>query len=150
MQHRPIMLAALLALSTAFLLPSLARAQIVPGHEPGVGVSQPASDRASNMAVQHPTDTIAPTLPDPGLGQDGQPYAYLKAAHEALAHGRTGVAQQALEMAETRALDRVVPPDEEIRRSRTDRIADIARARAALGEGDLKRAMSLIEFALAQ
>ena len=43
---------------------------------------------------------IAPALPMPDVGEDGPATAYLRAAEAALATGRTGEAQQALEMAD--------------------------------------------------
>ena len=59
------------------------------GHVPGVGVSLPRSDRASNI---RPSDTrpVAPTLPAPAVGADATVRTYLRAARTALVAGRTG------------------------------------------------------------
>jgi hypothetical protein len=119
-----------------------------PGHVPGVGESLPQSDKASNIA---PTDTrsnIAPTLPSPGIGADAAPSDYLKAARASLVAGRTGEAQQSLEMAETRALDRSVVADQAGTPSNSKLVSQIGDARRALGNGDSKHAIELIDSAL--
>jgi hypothetical protein len=120
-----------------------------PGHVPGVGASLPMSNAASNITPSDTRSTIAPTLPTPGVADGEGPHAYLQAARDALSRGQTGLAQESLERAETRVLDRSVAP------SRADepaqgRLAGIIRdARMALGAGDRARAMSLIDQALA-
>src|SRR5579862_2271701 len=80
-----------------------------PGNDIGTGESLRLSNRAGNIGPQDTRSEIAPNLPSPSVGQDSPPAAYLRAARTALLQGRTGEAQQALEMAETRALDRSVP-----------------------------------------
>ena len=80
-----------------------------PGNEIGTGSSLPFSDRASNITPQDTTSVIAPNLPSPPLGANASVRDFLTAARSALVQGRTGEAQQSLEMAETRALDRSVP-----------------------------------------
>ena len=67
-----------------------------PSHELGVGESLPRSHKANN---------IAPTLPRPAVGENATTQDYLRAV---LAAGHTGQAQQALDTAETRVLDRSV------------------------------------------
>ncbi len=120
-----------------------------PGHVPGVGTSYPLSSSASNIGPGDTRSTIAPTLPSPAVPDGDGPHAYLKAARDALSAGKTGLAQESLEMAETRVLDRSVAP------SRADepsqgRLAGLIRdARMALGAGDRARAISLIDQALA-
>jgi len=119
-----------------------------PGHEPGVGVSLPQSNKASNIG---PTDTgsnIAPTLPQPALGADATTQDYLRAARAALTAGRTGQAQQSLEMAETRALDRSVAQGQTNTPSDSQLVARIRDARHALGSGDRTHAIQLIDLAL--
>src|SRR5262249_42495878 len=73
------------------------------------GPSLPPSDGASNIGPDDTRSSIAPVLPSPVVGEDAPVQAYLQAARSALVAGRTGEAQQALEMAQTRALDRSVP-----------------------------------------
>ena len=120
-----------------------------PGHVPGVGTSLPLSNNASNITPGDARSPIAPTLPSPAVGDTGGPHIYLKAARDALTAGKTGLAQESLEMAETRVLDRSVAP------SAADvpaqgRLAGLIRdARMALGAGDRARAISLIDQALA-
>ena len=80
-----------------------------PGDEIGTGASGPFSNNASNIGPQDTTSTIAPNLPAPDVGPNAPPRAFLVAARSALLAGRTGEAQQALEMAVTRTLDRSVP-----------------------------------------
>lgn len=119
-----------------------------PGHEPGTGESLPLSNKASNIA---PTDTrsnIAPTLPQPAIGDNATTGDYLKAARAALVAGRTGQAQQSLEMAETRALDRSVAQDQTNTPSDSQLVARISDARHALGSGDRTHAIQLIDLAL--
>ena len=69
----------------------------------------PTSNKASNIGAADTASPIAPALPSPDLGPGAPPLAFLHAARAALATGRTGEAQQALEMAETRLLDRSTP-----------------------------------------
>jgi hypothetical protein len=119
-----------------------------PGHVAGIGASLPRSDKASNIGSADTRSSIAPTLPASEVDEDAGPYDYLRAARAALVAGRTGQAQQSLEMAETRSLDRsvargqVAPIDSRF----VSRIQD---ARHALGDGDSAHAIELIDLALA-
>jgi hypothetical protein len=119
-----------------------------PGHEPGVGVSLPRSDNASNIARGDTRSAIAPTLPASGAGDSAATSDYLKAARTALVAGRTGQAQQSLEMAETRALDRSVPQGQVGTPSDSPVVGRIQDALRALGGGDKARAIQLIDLAL--
>ena len=80
-----------------------------PGNVIGTGSSLPRSNRASNITPSDTRSSVAPNLPSPPIGENASPRAYLIAARGALAAGRTGEAQQSLEMAQTRLLDRSVP-----------------------------------------
>ena len=71
-----------------------------PGGEIGTGASGPFSNNASNIGPQDTRSTIAPNLPAPDVGPNAPPRAFLVAARSALLAGRTGEAQQALEMAD--------------------------------------------------
>jgi len=77
-----------------------------PGQEIGVGQSMPMSNHASNIVPHDTRSNIAPTLPASSAGEGAQTREYLRAARASLVAGRTGQAQQSLEMAETRTLDR--------------------------------------------
>ncbi len=79
-------------------------------HQPGTGESGPASAQASNIDGADTHSTIAPHLPSPGVGENASPDRYLKVADQALKAHKSGEAQQALEMAETRLLDRSTGP----------------------------------------
>ncbi len=119
-----------------------------PEHEPGVGASYPLSNRASNIRSSDTHSVLAPTLPTPALGPDATVQDYLRAARAALGAGQTGQAQQALEMAETRALDRSVPQGATNAASHSDLVARIGAARRALGAGHRNQAMQRIDAAL--
>jgi len=120
-----------------------------PGHEPGVGVSLPLSNSASNMTSSDSRSTVAPTLPNPAVGPNASARDYLLAARASLIAGQTGASQQSLEMAETRALDRSVAIGQ-TNVPYTDRLISAIRdARRAMGEGNSRRAIEIIDMALA-
>jgi len=119
-----------------------------PCNEIGTGASLPLSDKASNITPGDTTSTIAPNLPSPAIGENATSRDYLLAARTALLLGRTGEAQQALEMAETRALDRSVPLFQTGVRITDPLIGEIEQALHALSEGDRGRAVQIIETAL--
>ena len=74
---------------------------------------------------------------------------YLRDADRALASHQTGQAQQALEMAETRLLDRSTPVDAAGRPSESPVVQQVSHARQALGAGDIGTARAAIQTALA-
>jgi hypothetical protein len=119
-----------------------------PGNEIGTGASLPMSDKASNITPTDTTSMLAPNLPSPPIGENASPRDYLLAARAALLLGRTGEAQQALEMAETRALDRSVPLFKTDVRVKDTLIGEIEQALQALSGDDRGRAVQIIEAAL--
>jgi hypothetical protein len=119
-----------------------------PGHEFGVGDSLARSNNASNISAADTRSAIAPTLVGPLAGDSGTPAYYLRTAKAALAAGHTGAAQQSLEMAETRTLDRSVPLGTTDRPSSSRSVDTIRAARHAIGEGNKPHAMELIDRAL--
>ena len=125
-------------------------AMIRPGHVPGVGLSYPASSQASNINHSDTRSPIAPRLPSPQVSENSGPKGYLSAAKTALMSHQTGKAQQALEMAQTRMLDRAVPPDQASQPATDPRVAMVESARQALAHGNTRRADHLITEAMAQ
>jgi hypothetical protein len=121
-----------------------------PGNVIGTGSSLPRSDQASNITPADTRSIIAPNLPSPPLGGDATPRDYLTSARASLAAGRTGQAQQALEMAETRALDRSVLQSQSDQQSGNRFVLQIAEARRALGDGNREQAVQFINGALSQ
>jgi hypothetical protein len=79
-----------------------------PGNVIGTDSSLPHGTVASNLSATDTHSDIAPNLPVPAPDGNG-PDGYLRSAEAALRSGQTGLAQNALEMAETRMLDRSVP-----------------------------------------
>ena len=137
-----------LAQSPPVLEPATQTTGARPGHAPGVGESLPKSDKASNIVPGNTGSTIAPTLPAPGVADGGGPYDYLRAARASLAAGRTGEAQQSLEMAETRSLDRAMAPGQVASASDSRFVSQIREARRALGSGGVAEAVGFIDLAL--
>ena len=138
--------AAILSLSFA---PSLAQ-QEQWAHQPGTGESGPASDSASNINQADTHSSIAPHFPSPDIGPNAAPFRYLKAAEAALNRHHTGEADQALEMAETRILDRSTPAGSESMPDHNLMVAQISSARQALGHNDIDGARRAIAVALSE
>jgi hypothetical protein len=103
---------------------------------------------ASNLTPADTHSEIAPKLPAPALGPDSGPEAYLMAAKKALKAHRTGEAQSALEMAETRALDRSTPADQAGQPDSSPMVKNIQAALTSLGNKDWKGTDSAIDQAL--
>jgi hypothetical protein len=117
-------------------------------HQPGTGMSGPASDSSSNTGYVDSRSSIAPHLPQPVQGENATPEIYLQDAQQALAHRKTGLAQQDLEMAETRLLDRSTAPEAASMPDQRPEIAAVSHARHALGAGDVRGASNDIQIAL--
>jgi hypothetical protein len=120
-----------------------------PGHQPGDGSSLPKSNNSSNIAPAGTRAGIAPTLPPSPIGENASSFDYLRSARGSLAAGRTGQAQESLEMAETRALDRSVVQGLGSMPSDSKLVAQIHSALEALGTGNTARAIQIIDQALA-
>ena len=119
-----------------------------PGNDIGTGMSLPMGTHASNINGSDTRSTIAPNLPSPSVGNAADPVAYLHAAQASLQAGKTGEAQQSLEMAETRLLDRSVPQGQTDSPSNNQAVAQIHQALSALASGDRAGAMSAIQQAI--
>jgi len=120
-----------------------------PGNVIGTGMSLPMSDKAGNITPQDTTSLIAGRLPEPPVDDNAAIHDYLLAARNALAEGRSGEAQEALERAETRALDRSVPLFQTSTPSHDPVVDRIRLVLQALGNGDRLEAMRLLEQAIA-
>ena len=117
-------------------------------HEPGTGQSGPASVNASNIDPATTRSPIAPHLPQPPAGLNAGWRNYLTGAQRAIGMHQTGMAQQSLEMAETRLLDRSTPMDAAGQPDATPLIQLVAQARRDLASGDMAGARAAIGTAL--
>ena len=131
--------------------PAFAQSSVTSGGQGGTdyqgGAGSPRSTRASNITGSDTHSEIAPRLPSPDAAFSS-PDALLRAAQQALNQGRTGAAQQALEMAETRALTRTVAPSVASTPDQGQMVQHISAARRALGQHDMTAAKSEIGMAL--
>ncbi len=96
--------------------------------------NSPQSTKASNISSANTRSTVAPGLPSPG--NDLSPNQYIMRARAALARGRTGEAQEALERAETRLLDRSTAANDANAIDRAPRVASIRTALSDLASGN--------------
>jgi len=119
-----------------------------PGNIPGTNNSLPLGNTASNIGPSDTASPIAPHLPTPSVGDDGSPRQYLMAARQALSAHRTGEAQQALEMAETRALDRSTAPAAASMPDQNPMVRQISLALDALSRRDWAGADRIIDRAM--
>jgi hypothetical protein len=119
-----------------------------PGNVIGTGNSLPASGRAANINGNDTRSLIAPRLPIPPVPEGAPARQFLLAARQALQSGQTGVAQEALERAEARQLDRSVAPSQASDPITTPIVTQIANARQALGSGDIGGAINIIDALL--
>jgi hypothetical protein len=119
-----------------------------PGNDIGTGMSMPMGYRASNIDQSNTRSWIAPNLPSPAIGPNANAVDFLRAAQSALQAGRTGEAQQSLEMAQTRLLSRSVPMGQTGNPSDNPAVAQISQALRALSAGDRAQTMQLIQSAI--
>jgi len=119
-----------------------------PGNVIGTGNSLPMSGRASNIDPGDTRSIIAPRLPAPPVAENAGPRQYLMAARAALQRGRTGEAQEALERAEARMLDRSVPAMRADQPIQGPRVSEVSQAREALGHGNIAGAIQIIDALL--
>lgn len=109
-------------------------------------LSEPKSERAGNIMNGSPA--LANQLPAPPPGT-ATIEAMLTVAADALQAHHTGAAQEALEQAETMALDRSVPQSEGGMPIADPLVTDIFQARQALGTNDLQGALHSTQAAQA-
>lgn len=91
--------------------------------------------------------TVSARLPTPALSAEAAPADFLRAARGALIAGRAGEARSALEMAQTRLLDRSVDAGKEREPSNDLAVKQISEALGALTVNDRMNCMRYIEFA---
>ena len=132
-------------LATMATLPAAAQPY---AHEPGTGLSGPASNAASNINQSDTRSAIAPHLPQPPGGQSAGYRNYLRDAERDLHAHRTGAAQQALEMAETRLLDRSTPVGAAGQPDQSPVVAHVSQARQALAQHNLAAAEAAVHAAI--
>lgn len=123
------------------------------GLAPVAGLAQgydhgPVSTQASHTPGSAPTSMIAPRLPEPAGGDNGSPEQFLHEADRAIEMHKTGLAQQSLEMAETRMLDRSTLASQANTPDADPEVRALRRAREALGRRDLREAHEAIREAL--
>jgi hypothetical protein len=94
-----------------------------------------------------PDSTIVARLPSPALDENAGPVEFLRAAENALAAGRTGEAQEAMEMAQTRLLIRAVPLGTTGVPSDQPAVKLVSQALQALAEGDRATCLRMIQAA---
>lgn len=107
--------------------------------------SSPMSGKTSNIAGSNIRSSTAPRLPTPGADD---PDRLLMAAQNTLSRGRTGEAQEALERAETRLLDRSTLASDAGTPISGPRIDAIRQALSSLGSGDRAGAKAAITTAM--
>lgn len=148
-----LMMAGAALAQTAPVSPPSAGSQAVtgarPGNEIGTGNSLPTSSNASNISSGDTRADIAPRLPTPGISDNSGPRAFLAVAQQALQGNRTGEAQEALERAETRLLDRSTAPENVGVADQGTMVRQITDARMALAKGDKAQALEKINEAMA-
>lgn len=113
----------------------------------GAGPGEPESRRPSNIDSADTRGEVAPALPMPPV-HGNSPEAYLAAADRALSRHQGGEAQEALERAETRLLDRSVPAGQGNMPERDPRLTQIHDARMALANHDWNAARQNIQQAM--
>ena len=132
-------------LLTSTMLVALAATPVLADISPITGQPEPFSLSASNITPSDTRSDIAPALPKP---QADGPRDLLMVASQDLSSNRTGAAQEALERAETRILDRSVPATMASQPDNGQAVNLLHQARMALSQHDLQGANSYVQQAL--
>ena len=112
--------------------------------------ASPMSNNAGNlMGGMGGMSGTAAKLPIPSVADDSA-QSYLKAARSALAAGKTGMAQEALERAESRLLDRDVAPSQAASPSSDPSVTAISQILQNLGAGKKAEALQLLDALIAK
>jgi len=104
---------------------------------------------ATGAVAQPAGSTVLAPLPSPAVSPEARPSDMLHAALGAVAAGRLGEAQEALEEAQTRILDRSVPLGQTHHPSDNPTVAQISQALQALAAQDRATAIQIIQTAIA-
>ena len=120
---------------------SLVLAAAVLASLPLAASAQPETDNKPRI--------IRSALPAPDLPENAKPSDLLRAAQGALAAGRKGQAEESLEMAQTRLLDRSVPLGQTHDPSKDPAVGQISQALQALSAGDRAACLQAIQAAIA-
>lgn len=110
---------------------------------------QPTGAPAGNGPKSYTHSAVATGLVSSTLPTEAPQGVFLEAARTALQDGRPGEAQEALERAETRMLDRPIGPAQVEAPDNIHAVLDIGVARWALAVGDRSGAIRAIDDALA-
>jgi hypothetical protein len=119
----------------------MTRTAFTPGHEA-------MSTQASNISPADTHSDIAPALPAPSVGPDATADQLLQAAKMSLDNHQSGAAQEALERAETRLLDRSTAPSDASAPDQRPRVQAISQALNAIGRHDWQAAHAAIDNAM--
>ena len=103
----------------------------------------------ASALAQPAASTVLTPLPSPAVAPEARPSDILHAALGAVAAGRLGEAQEALEEAQTRILDRSVPLGQTHNPSDNPAVAQISQALQALATQDRATAIQIIQTAIA-
>ncbi len=119
-----------------------------PGTSPARTPDQSPEQHPAQSSTAWPAPPLVSTrLPTPPLSAEASPADFLRAARGALAAGRNGEARAALEMAQTRLLDRSVDAGQESVPSHNLAVRQISDAITALASNDRMACLRYIEFA---
>jgi hypothetical protein len=110
-------------------------------------VTSPSPASSPPAAKSPAAPLVSARLPTPPLSSEASPADFLRAARGALAAGRNGEARSALEMAQTRLLDRSVDAGKESVPSHDLAVKQISEAIDALAADDRMACLRYIEFA---
>ncbi len=116
---------------------------------PGISGAEPLSPNATNIVPGDTTTVIAPAVPVPDAGDNATARELLNAAHAAIEAHQTGMAQEALERAETRILTRSEPLADLNEPSHDHAVLQISTALKTLGTGDMLDTLFIIDGLLA-
>ena len=115
----------------------------------GAALALPIDRPASNITPFDAYSVTAPALPVPPVPSADPPSVFFVAARDAVQAGRTGEAQEALERAETRLLDRTLPSPAAPLAGNRQAVLAMVVARRALAVHDRQGAITAIDAALA-
>ncbi|HJS87830.1 MAG TPA: hypothetical protein VJ779_20450 [Acetobacteraceae bacterium] len=111
---------------------------------------QPMVHHPTNILGSQPHSVISPSLPPVGLGPNATATEYLAVAESAVNRRQGGVAQSALENAETYLLNRSVPMGAVNQPDQSPAVQTISNALETLARGDWAQTRQLIQQAMQQ